>query len=103
MVKVRMPVLVRAAMGLALLGSVAATPMAASAQAGSGASGIAQFCQDIAEVSIFSTVGECVSTLATLLNPGQAEGVGFCKLIFAEFNIPQQFFGQCVRELQAGQ
>jgi hypothetical protein len=100
-----MKIVARAAMGLALLGSVAAAQPAEVSAQGGGASGIAQFCKEIVGQPgffTFETTGECVSTIATLANPGKAEGVGFCKLIFSQLDIPQRFFGQCVRQVQGG-
>lgn len=88
----------------ALLGSASlavAQPATVSAQGG-GASGVAQFCEEVLVPSLFPTIGACVSAIATAENPGKAEGVGECKFLFAYFGIPQQYFGQCVRELQGG-
>lgn len=97
-----MKVLVRAALGLALLGGVAAIQPAAVSAQGGGASGAARFCEEELVPEFFPTVGACVSAIATSYNPGNADGVGFCKFFFAENGIPQRYFGQCVREVQGG-
>jgi hypothetical protein len=98
-----MKILVRAALGLALLGGVAAIQPAAVSAQGGGASGLARFCaEELVPAGVFATVGECVSAIATSENPGNADGVGYCKTLFAEEGIPQRFFGACVREVQAG-
>ncbi len=98
-----MQVLARAAVGVALLAGVAAMQPARTSAQGGGAAGLAAFCQELVEdEALFATTGECVSTHVTLSNRGEAEGVGVCKFLFALLGIPQQYFGQCVRELQGG-
>ena len=66
---------------------------------------VAEFCRELVAAGEvpFTTVGECVSTAQTFFNQGQAQGVGFCKLFFAFFDIDQRFMGQCVRLVQGGQ
>jgi hypothetical protein len=98
-----MKIVVRAAMGLALLGSVAASQPADVSAQGRGVSGLARFCNEVLiPEGVFTSTGQCVSAIATSGNPGNADGVGLCKVIFAEENIPQRFFGRCVRFFQGG-
>jgi hypothetical protein len=96
-----MKVLARVAMGLALLGGVAATqPAAVSAQV--RPSEAAQFCEEELVPDFFPTIGACVSAIATANGPGKAVGVAECKYLFAAGGVPQRFFGDCVRTLQGG-
>ena len=71
---------------------------------GNISNGVAQVCKDTDNFGgLFPTLGACLGAFATSENPGDAGGVGECKYVFALYNIPQRYIGECIRELQGGQ